>query len=125
MDAAVILAVIGSGGVGAIIVSVVNAVQSKKKLGAEATEIITRAAAGVVENLRDDNKDLRETVVRLEAWIDALRDTLQMHAFWDALATKALEDAGITNLPPPPPLYPPQKPNGDGPRITVSETTRP
>lgn len=48
-----------SAGGAAIIVALINAVLNKRKLSAEATEIITKAAAGTVENIMKDNAALR------------------------------------------------------------------
>ena len=53
-------------GLGGIIVAVINAIMNKRKLSAEATEIITKAAAGTVENIMKDNQGLREKVATLE-----------------------------------------------------------
>jgi hypothetical protein len=49
-----LIAALGAGGLGAIIAAIIAGIFSKKKLGAEATEIITKAAAGVVTNMEGD-----------------------------------------------------------------------
>jgi Glu-tRNA(Gln) amidotransferase subunit E-like FAD-binding protein len=54
MTTEIIIAVLGAGGVGAILAAIIAGLFSKRKLGAEATEIITKAAAGVVTNLQDE-----------------------------------------------------------------------
>src|SRR5690349_6509939 len=54
MSSVLIAAVLGTGGLGAIIGAIITGLSSRKKLGAEATEIITNAAAGVVKNLQGE-----------------------------------------------------------------------
>src|SRR5689334_15396392 len=49
-----LIAALGAGGISAIIAAVVTGLFSKKKLGSEATEIITRAASGVVTSIEAD-----------------------------------------------------------------------
>lgn len=49
---------LGAGGA-TIIAAIVNAVFNRRKLSAEATQIITQAAAGTVENIMKDNASLR------------------------------------------------------------------
>lgn len=51
MNTEIVVAALASGGIGAIVVAIINGFFSKRKFGAEAAEIITRAAAGVVESL--------------------------------------------------------------------------
>lgn len=121
--------------------SVISAVASRRKLGAEtgalsatATETISKAAAGVVEQVTADNLRLRQEnsglLVKqadMEARIDVLeqrdlefrrylddeRRTLQLHAAWDALAiTKVREAIPPIDLPDAPPLTPPTRPPG-------------
>jgi|GEM_PF-3524825 len=123
MDSTTLAAFLGGGGVAAIVTAVVTGLFSKRKLGAEATEIITKAASGVVERIEKDNLDLRAEVTGLKEareqdkreWRQVTRDwraALQLHAAWDALAIAKLHEAGI-EIPEPPPLYPPRPPDED------------
>jgi hypothetical protein len=117
----VIIAALSAAGVGAIIASIITGLFSKKKLGAEAAEIITKAASGVVERMEVElarERDRRvteraehtERVERMEAehcsermeW----RRVLQLHVAWDAIAIGEMAKLGI-ELPPAPPLTPP------------------
>jgi hypothetical protein len=50
-----------------ILTAFINALFNKRKLGAEATEIITKGAAGIVERVEADNKRLREEMAANEA----------------------------------------------------------
>ena len=124
-----VLQLLGSAAFAAVIVAVINAVVTRRKLGAEATKIITDAASGVVERVEADNKRLRESDVRktqriadLEERVDHLEDqerawereredwlrVLELHSAWDLLAIAKLR--GVTppiDLPDPPPLTPP------------------
>jgi len=122
MSAELVVAVLGVGGLSAIIGAVVTGLFSKRKLGAEATEIITKAAAGVVTNLQaeiDRQVGLREKQVTDHAAamktlmdghadeMNEVRRVLQLHVAWDAIAIAKMADVGI-ELPPPPPLLPPR-----------------
>lgn len=123
MSAAILAAVLGAGGLGAILAAIVTGLFSKRKLGAEATEIITKAAAGVVTNLQDElvrQQGVNTALVaKHTAAMDALveshaeemeevRRVLQLHVAWDAIAIAKMADVGI-DLPPAPPLLPARK----------------
>jgi len=115
MDTAVIIQLLGSATVAAVIGAVINGIVNRKKLGAEATEIITKAASGVVADLRADNERLRHRLTQLEETQDEWelereewKRVLQVHAAWDLMATAAVKAAiPPIDLPPPPPLTPP------------------
>lgn len=98
MTTETIVAALASGGIGAILVAIVNGIFSKRKLGAEATEIITRAAAGVVESLERQLKTEREI---FNAERDAQRRAWELHIAWDEAVIQKMADAGI-KLPPAP-----------------------
>jgi uncharacterized protein YlxW (UPF0749 family) len=133
----ILVAILGS----TALSSVVSVIASRRKLGAEtgalsatATETITKAAAGVLKEARDDNARLRDEIraeraksAELEARVDVLeqrdldfrryiedeRRTLQLHAAWDVMATTAVNQAiPPIDLPSPPPLTPPTRPPG-------------
>lgn len=123
MDANVMVAILGAGGLASIIAAVVAGLFSKRKLGAEATEIITKAAAGVVTNLQaeverqskareDQAREHRAAIEALTASRDAemaeVRRVLQLHVAWDAIAIARLGDLGV-EMPPAPPLLPAQR----------------
>lgn len=132
MTGAALIQLLGSAAVAGVLVAVINAVVTRKKLGAEATKIITDAASGVVANFEADNKRLRDNDISnraqidaLEARIDDLEDeqhewhrerrewmrALQLHAAWDAMAVSKLRDCNpAINLPHPPPLTSPTVP---------------
>ena len=128
-------------GVGSVLAAIVSGFFSRKKLGADATEIITKAASGVVANIESDNMRLRKDIELERNERRAIEDfhesemvsvrreqdhfrrlarehtrVLQLHAAWDMMAVQALERCGITDLPqPPPPLY--------GPELTPSSVS--
>ena len=109
------LSATGAGVLGAIVNGVIN----RRKLGAEATNIITQAATGVVERLeaeveRKDRQSLADHVriQGLEARFEdnditlrAMREALQVHAVWDHRVIVELGKHGVM-LPAPPPLMP-------------------
>jgi len=120
MDPALIVAILGAGGLGAIFAAIITGMFSKRKLGAEATDIITRAAAGVVTNMQAEidrqvrrNNEMvaehRDFVSRLMAShaeeVEEFRRVLQLHVAWDSIAISEMSKLGI-NLPPAPPLLP-------------------
>lgn len=125
MKPELIVAILGAGGLGAILAAIVTGLFSKRKLGAEATEIITKAAAGVVTNLQaeidrqvkarqEDAAAHRDATERLIAShnreMAEVRRVLQLHVAWDAIAIARLGDMGVV-LPPAPPLLPPLDPD--------------
>lgn len=109
----VAIAVLGTGSVAAVGAAIVTGLFSRKKLGADATEIITRAASGVVEQIQEDNARLRtenaELLARVERFGQIVEDhtaVLQLHVAWDAIVIAKMREAGIV-LPPAPPVYAP------------------
>lgn len=120
MNPQMVVAILGAGGLGAILAAVVTGLFSKHKLGAEATEIITKAAAGVVTNLQLEidrqvkarqedaiaHRNATELLIASHGREMAeVRRVLQLHVAWDAIAIARLGDMGI-ELPPAPPLLP-------------------
>lgn len=123
MSTDVLVAVLGTGGLATIVSAIVAGIFSKRKMGAEATEIITKAAAGVVSDLRTEierQKRDREELVREhraemrllihshDTEMQEVRRVLQLHVAWDAIAIAKLGDLGV-QLPPAPPLLPPRQ----------------
>jgi hypothetical protein len=112
-----LLQLLGSAAVASVIGAIINGILNRKKLGAEATEIITKAASGVVADIRQDNARLRKRVAELEfaqsEWAiekQEWRDVLILHSAWDLMATTAVNQAiPPIELPPPPPLTPPTR----------------
>ena len=131
MSNAVLVAILGTSGVSAIIGAIIAGMFARRKLGAEATEIITRAASGVVEDISAtlERKSVEMATMRSEhsaqlvqmreehdtqlarmrddhaKELDAVRVVLQLHVAWDAVAISELGRLGIA-LPPAPPLLP-------------------
>lgn len=120
MSSDVIVAILGTAGISTIIGAVITGLFSKKKLGAEATEIITNAAASVVTNLqaelarqqsvntelvREHKEHMRALVESHAEEIEEVRRVLQLHVAWDAIAIAKMADLGV-ELPPAPPLLP-------------------
>jgi hypothetical protein len=115
-----IVALLGAGGFATIVSAVVAGVFSKRKISAEATEIITKAAAGVVTNMqaeidrqvkrneemvREHRAQMHLLVQSHELEIQDVRRVLQLHVAWDAIAIAKMGELGI-ELPPAPPLLP-------------------
>lgn len=127
----IVIATLSAGGLGAILAAIVTGLFSKKKLGAEATEIITKAAAGVVASLNSEIDRLTRMIARqdeehrlaLERMKDESRRelsriksdhliqmgevkrVLELHTAWDQVAISRLMEIGI-ELPPAPDLMP-------------------
>lgn len=101
-------------GLASVIGAVVNGYINRRKLGAEATQIIAQAASGVVERLESENARLVLRIERLETSASkhetdfhAHRMVLQLHAAWDHMVMEHLLTCGDHMLPEAPPLYPP------------------
>lgn len=78
MSQELLLAILGSAGFTAIIGAVINAIFNRRKLSAEATQIITQAAAGTVENVMKDNESLRAKVDKLEAAMTKMQGVIEL-----------------------------------------------
>ena len=61
-----------SAGGAAILATIITAIVNRKKLSADATEVITKAAAGTVETIMKDNAALRERLAALESKLSQL-----------------------------------------------------
>lgn len=122
MSTALIVALFGSGTFGAVLVAIVNGLFFKRRTGAEATEMIQRAAAGLTTSVTVElERVTRQHQLDRETWEtqrSALEETmrrereesravLQLHAAWDALVFAAVREAGMDSIPEPPPLLPP------------------
>jgi hypothetical protein len=126
----ILIAALSAGGFGAIISAIIAGLFSKRKIGAEATDIITKAASGVVTNMQNEidrlvarNKRLEENaevdrrmaqdsmrslVHQHELEMEEVRRVLQLHVAWDAIAIAKMNEFGV-KLPPAPPLLPPSQ----------------
>lgn len=133
MSTDLIVGLLGGGGLAAIAAAVITGLFSKRKLSAEATEIITKAASGVVERLeaevhrveraREDaalqhRLDMAAVMEAHDQEMADVRRVLQLHVAWDAIAIARLGELGI-DLPPAPPLLPAQRP--DRPRLDLPD----
>lgn len=120
----IIIALLAGGGVSAVVAAAVTGLFSKRKLGAEATEIITNAAAGVVTSMQQQltNSDTARQAdqAKHDKQMDAMaaahvkeraawQRVLELHAAWDHIAIAKLNELGFTDLPPTPPLTPAQR----------------
>lgn len=110
-----LLQVLGSAGIATVLAAVITAWVNKRKLGAEATHLITQAASGVLSRLEAENARLIRRMNALERDLEREREQreseqrewrrcLQLHAAWDHLAIQKGAGGG---LPEAPPLYPP------------------
>lgn len=121
MNGGVLAIILGTISSSAVVAAIVTGLFSKRKLGAEATEIITKAAAGVVTNMQAEidrqvhrNEELvtqhqlemAAMAARHEREMSEVRQVLQLHVAWDLIAIAKMKDLGI-DLPPAPPLLPP------------------
>lgn len=113
-SAQVVLSLLGSSSVVAVATTVITAIFNKRKLGADATQIITQAAVGVVDTLKTENARLVARVDAVEVELSDARDkatawyrTLQLHVAWDHLSFQKLTELGVADWPEPPPVYPP------------------
>lgn len=123
---AILASIAGSG----VIAAIITGIFSKRKVGAEATQIITDAASGIVVRMeaeldrqRKSNDEQRikheqamsALVDSHREEVDEMRRVLQLHVAWDAIAIARLSEIGI-ELPPAPPLLPPTQAHHPWPR---------
>lgn len=120
-SAQLIFQFLSSGAVVAVITVMITGVVNRKRLGAEATSIITQAAGGMVKTLQDDNARLRVEQATMRVERDEqevrererdlrdkqLRKALERHEQWDRLVTVMLREAGL-DVPTPPTLTAPE-----------------
>jgi hypothetical protein len=78
MDLAQFTALLAAAGIGGVIAAMVNAVANRRKLGNEATAILTNAAGGIVDRLDKDNAVLRERLDKNEKELKTLRDAQEL-----------------------------------------------
>lgn len=74
-----ILTFLLSAGAASIIAALIQAVMNRRKLSAEATEIITKAAAGTVENVMKDNAHLRAEVAEMKVRLGLFEKAQALH----------------------------------------------
>jgi hypothetical protein len=136
-DSTSVFGYLATGGFAVVLAAIINAVQSRRKISAEATEIITKAASGVVERLQAEADRhvtamrlkeanilaLQERIRHLEAhevqhdldrrsWADERsewHEYLQAHVAFDYMMIERLRATGAKDVPAPPPLYPPTR----------------
>lgn len=122
---------LGAAAVSAVLGAIVNGIINRRKLGAEATQIISDAAASTVKNVQSDNASLREELRGVRTELDEMKEAmrhreaewrqeresqqavLQVHAAYDSLMVQRLRECStgshlaLTDIGDPPPLYPP------------------
>lgn len=119
---------VAAGGAG-VLGAIVNGIVNRRKLGADATEAISRAAGSMVSRLEEDNarlraereadhiaiRELQRTVDGLvsgaadrEAWFmlyqEALRNMFAVHMAYDERIIARLKEASVVDVPKPPTL---------------------
>lgn len=107
----VLTSVLSSG----VVVTVVNAIVSRRKLGAETErtdaekdQIVTETARGLVADLRQEIDRLKSEIAGLRRDAEEQRRVLILHSAWDLMAVaKIRECKPPLELPHPPPLTPP------------------
>jgi uncharacterized membrane protein len=108
----IIMALASSTALATVLAAAIAGFFSRRKLSAEATEVITKAASGVVERLEAENARISVGRNELAARVSSLEEqerrraaALVVHEAWDRMAVRTLRDAGHP-LPDPPPLEP-------------------
>jgi hypothetical protein len=124
------VAVLTALGIGSIVSAIITGFYSKRKLGADAAQAITNAAANVTTLIErrlvesqaevDKSKELMKHMVEahhaeLTKMAEAhaferteMRRVLQLHVAWDAIAIARMAEFGV-ELPPAPPVTPAQR----------------
>lgn len=123
--------IIGAVCASGVLAALVTSLFSRKKMSADAAQIITQAASGVVASMESElarhreasarkDAEYREDIVRMQERheqkmkalveshaeeVDEMKRVLQLHVAWDAIAIAKMAEIGI-ELPPAPPLLP-------------------
>lgn len=105
MDGATILVGLGAIGGTSTVTVFVQGMLNRRKLGADATKIITDAAAGVVTTLNVENKRLDDEIVDLRRENASLRRAVVAQRVYSAAAQREVNRLG-GHLGPPPSLPP-------------------
>jgi hypothetical protein len=134
MDPQLLVTALVSAGGATILVAIINAFFNRRKLSAEATQIITQAAAGTVENIMKDNAELRRELGEVKRQLEELREAQRLaeqleraHALhedrwrwhmerWHRYVARLLVElraAGVRNIEEPPPPWPDLSPAGE------------
>jgi len=115
VDTDLLFQLFGSAALAAVLGAVVNGVVNRRKLGAEATSIITQAAGGIVATLQADNIRLRAEAVVLKAQVDEfvktdrrrgrrddqMRRAFQAQSDYSTMCAHIMRAAGIEIADPP------------------------
>ena len=108
---------LGSTALAGVVSVVITAISTRRKMGADATKIITEAAGGMVSRLEEDNKRLREDNTSFRTKVDAFEQSdrrrgrrddlirlgLEAQTKYSMVLAGLLRDAGIA-VPDPPTL---------------------
>lgn len=121
MNPTLVAALLGASGLGGILAAIITGVSSRRKLGADATKVITEAAAGVVTTLREEiererrrndaltrehESHISHLISAHKLQMDKVGHVLNLHVAWDGVAIQKLGELGV-EMPPPPPVLPP------------------
>lgn len=108
-----VIQLLGVLGGGTVLTSIVVAISSRKKIGAEATEKITAAAGEQLDNMREELtaarieiRDARAERNRIDQHNRAWWTRADRHSVWDRAVMRKLDEAGIP-YDPCPSVYPP------------------
>lgn len=108
MDNTWIVNLAASTGVATVIVTGINALVQRRKLGAESTEldakatdIITGAAARVVALLETKNAGLEKEIEEYKADVEVVKKFIIAHRTWDVAAMKEVNRLQGHLVPPP------------------------
>lgn len=108
--------ILTSMGASGLLVAVANYALGRKKMTAEATEIIANAAGSMTDRLDRQVKTLQDRADRHDREDIARDRTLSTHSKWDRLLAEEMRRAfPDRDFPEPPSLYPPEGPDGEDP----------
>lgn len=126
IDPQLLIAILSSASVTAVIGAVVQFFANRKKLGADVTEVITRAASGVLKDMESTLDRKTAEMVEQEqrhvaalsamqhrhdaehaAWMSEHAEWMALaadHGVWDRVIRDKLIALGVADVPEPPPL---------------------
>ena len=110
MDASTVATILGAVGFSGIAAATINFFANRKRGGADATKIITDAAASIVTSLRERVDELERREDERDDWEEEIREASVAHAQWDMDRIAELARfAPQLKIKPPPPMLPRKK----------------
>jgi len=94
VDGQTVAAILASSSIGTVVAVAIQGWNNRRKLGAEATQIITKAATDVIKEVREENAQLRADRAKDRADLEAVKVFIAAHRIWDIHAQSTIVRLG-------------------------------